>query len=195
MPGRPKKTEERQSTSERFDLNEIVKERKLQDVVQSCIARNVAEKTTMQDVVLFLLSQQAWAATRGNGTVPRDGEGMVNTRSTRGKRPANDTPRNTTPATRRTRVGHCSKCGSVDHNVRTCPMNRGVGIQDVRLNVSDRRTIERELRIATTGIGVHVNETTGNQYVGLNGAQGRPVRGSQPTEIDMHGSHPPNTQS
>ncbi|CAL1414398.1 unnamed protein product [Linum trigynum] len=65
---------------------------------------------------------------------------------------------------------------------------------DVILNVADRRTIERELRIATSGVGVYVNERTGNQYVRLNGAAGRPVRGPQPTVVDLHGSQPPPSQ-
>ncbi|CAL1408212.1 unnamed protein product [Linum trigynum] len=64
----------------------------------------------------------------------------------------------------------------------------------VRLNVGDRRTIAREMRVATAGIGVYVNETTGNTYVRLNGANGRPVGGSQPTVVDVQGSQPPVTQ-
>ncbi|CAL1389057.1 unnamed protein product [Linum trigynum] len=98
---------------------------------------------------------------------------------------------------RQRRGNHCSKCGSATHNARTCPLNRGVGIQDVRLNVGDRFTIERELRQATRVIGVYVDETTGNQYVRLNGANGRFVGNpppTQPTEMDMPGSQPPPTQ-
>ncbi|CAL1411536.1 unnamed protein product [Linum trigynum] len=64
----------------------------------------------------------------------------------------------------------------------------------VRLNVGDRRTIAREMRVATTGVGVYVNETTGNTYVRLNGAHGRLVGGNQPTVVDVQGSHPPVTQ-
>ncbi|CAL1393142.1 unnamed protein product [Linum trigynum] len=86
--------------------------------------------------------------------------------------------------TRRKRAIHCSKCQSSTHNARTCPLNRGNGVQDVILNVADRRTIERELRIATSGVGVYVNERTGNQ----------PVRGPQPTVVDLHGSQPPPSQ-
>ncbi|CAL1411597.1 unnamed protein product [Linum trigynum] len=98
---------------------------------------------------------------------------------------------------RQRRGNHCSKCGSATHNARTCPLNRGVGIQDVRLNVGDRITIERELRQATRGIGVYVDETTGNQYVRLNGANGRFVGNpppTQPTEMDLPGSQPSPTQ-
>ncbi|CAL1403897.1 unnamed protein product [Linum trigynum] len=121
-------------------------------------------------------------------------------------------------------VIHCSKCGAEGHNARTCkepvsnaaperqgniitarrtrathnertcPINQGSGIQHVRLNVGDRRTIAREMRVATAGIGVYVNETTGNTYVRLNGANGRPVGGSQPTVVDVQGSQPPVTQ-
>ncbi|CAL1408042.1 unnamed protein product [Linum trigynum] len=101
---------------------------------------------------------------------------------------------NTDPTTRKKRVAHCSKCGSVTHNARTCPLNQGAGVQDIRLNVGDRRTIEREMRIATSGVGVYVNEATGNTYVRLAGARGRPVGGSQPTEVDMQGSQPPTMQ-
>ncbi|CAL1386098.1 unnamed protein product [Linum trigynum] len=100
----------------------------------------------------------------------------------------------TVPDTRRKRVLHCSKCQSATHNARTCPLNRGNGIQDVVLNVGDRRTIEREMRIATRGIGVYVSEATGNQYVRLNGSRGRPAGGTQPTEMDAQGSQPPPTQ-
>ncbi|CAL1370704.1 unnamed protein product [Linum trigynum] len=95
---------------------------------------------------------------------------------------------------KRTRVSHCSKCGSATHNARTCPLNQGAGIQQVRLNVDDRRTIEREMRVATRGIGVYVDETTGNQYVRLNGARGRAVDVGQPTVVDVQGSQPPATQ-
>ncbi|CAL1391322.1 unnamed protein product [Linum trigynum] len=95
---------------------------------------------------------------------------------------------------KRTRVSHCSKCGSATHNARTCPLNQGVGIQQVRLNVDVRRTIEREMRVATRGIGVYVDETTGNQYVKLNGARGRVVDVGQPTVVDVQGSQPPATQ-
>ncbi|CAI0428986.1 unnamed protein product, partial [Linum tenue] len=95
---------------------------------------------------------------------------------------------------KRPRQGHCSKCGSATHNARTCPINQGSGIQHVRLNVGDRRTIAREMRVATAGIGVYVNETTGNTYVRMNGANGRPVGGSQPTVVDVQGSQPPVTQ-
>ncbi|CAL1360704.1 unnamed protein product [Linum trigynum] len=85
------------------------------------------------------------------------------------------------------------------HNARTCPLNRGNGIQDARLNVADRRTIEREMRIATSGVGVYVNERTWDQYVricfqNLNGARGRLVHGPQPIEVDLHGSQPPPSQ-
>ncbi|CAL1360385.1 unnamed protein product [Linum trigynum] len=84
----------------------------------------------------------------------------------------------TVPDTRRKRVLHCSKCQSATHNARTCPLNRGNGIQDVMLNVGDRRTIDREMRVATRGIGVYVSEATGNQYVRLNGSRGRPAGGT-----------------
>ncbi|CAL1382083.1 unnamed protein product [Linum trigynum] len=75
------------------------------------------------------------------------------------------------------RGSHCSKCGSPTHNARTCPLNRANGIHDVRLNVADRRTIERELCVATAGVGVYVNERTGNQAVEENVVE---LRGSQP---------------
>ncbi|CAL1378233.1 unnamed protein product [Linum trigynum] len=123
---------------------------------------------------------------------------IITSRRTRGST-AQPTPQPTTPPTahntgKRPRVGHCSKCGSATHNARTCPINQGSGIQHVRLNVGDRRTIAREMRVATAGIGVYVNETTGNTYVRLNGANGRPVGGSQPTVVDVQGSQPPVTQ-
>ncbi|CAL1412016.1 unnamed protein product [Linum trigynum] len=95
---------------------------------------------------------------------------------------------------KRTRTSHCSKCGSISHNVRTCPLNHGTGIQAIRLNVDDRRTIQREMRIATAGVGVYVNEDTGNQYVRLNGASGRPQGNSQQAVVDAQGSQPPVTQ-
>ncbi|CAL1387920.1 unnamed protein product [Linum trigynum] len=85
--------------------------------------------------------------------------------------------------TRRKRFLHCSKCQSATHNARTYPLNRGNGIQDVVLNVGDRRTIEREMRVATRGIGVY-----------LNGSRGRPAGGTQPIEMDAQGSQPPPTQ-
>ncbi|CAL1389040.1 unnamed protein product [Linum trigynum] len=97
------------------------------------------------------------------------------------------------PNTRKKRVLHCSKCGSQTHNARTCPLNQGAGIQDVILNVGDRRTIEREMRVATTRVGLYVSEATGNQYVRLAGAHGHPVCGTQPTKMDIQGSHPPPT--
>ncbi|CAI0425224.1 unnamed protein product [Linum tenue] len=92
---------------------------------------------------------------------PAAAQPMVNTRS-RVKRTAPQAAGNTQG---QKRGSHCSKCGSPTHNARTCPLNRANGIQDVRLNVADRRTIERELRVATTGVGVYVDERTGNQYV------------------------------
>ncbi|CAI0558592.1 unnamed protein product [Linum tenue] len=84
--------------------------------------------------------------------------------------------------------------------MRTCPLNRGLGIQDMRLNVGDRATIDREIRHAAAGVGVYVDENTGNQYVRMNGDRGRP-HGEQPTVplaqasmVDLHGSQPPPTQ-
>ncbi|CAL1371582.1 unnamed protein product [Linum trigynum] len=114
----------------------------------------------------------------------------------RGKRPrtAAPNPGNTEPTARKTRIGHCSKCGSTTHNARTCPLNRGVGIQAVHINVGDRRTIEREMRTATRGVGVYVSEETGNQYVILNGSRGRAVGGTQHDEVQLRGSQPPPTQ-
>ncbi|CAL1412733.1 unnamed protein product [Linum trigynum] len=46
------------------------------------------------------------------------------------------------------------------------------------------------MRVATRGIGVYVDETTGNQYVRLNGARGRAVDVGQPTVVDFQGSQP-----
>ncbi|CAL1384353.1 unnamed protein product [Linum trigynum] len=114
----------------------------------------------------------------------------------RGKRPRTAAPNlgNTEPTARKTRVGHCSKCGSTTHNARTCPLNRGVGIQAVQINVGDRRTIEREMRAATRGVGVYVSEETGNQYAILNGSRGRAVGGTQHDEVQLRGSQPPPTQ-
>ncbi|CAL1407533.1 unnamed protein product [Linum trigynum] len=95
---------------------------------------------------------------------------------------------------------HCSKCGQPTYNARTCPLNSGLRIHDVRLNVVDRVTVERELRRATQGVSVYVDENTGNQYVRLNGDRGRPhgdplpVRATQALVVDWHGSQPPTTQ-
>ncbi|CAL1371662.1 unnamed protein product [Linum trigynum] len=132
-----------------------------------------------------------------NGAPERQGN-IITARRTRGSI-AQPTPQPTALPTahntgKRPRVGHCSKCGSATHNARTCPINQGSGIQHVRLNVGDRRTIAREMRVATAGIGVYVNETTGNTYVRLNGANGRPVGGIQPTVVDVQGSQTPVTQ-
>ncbi|CAL1394692.1 unnamed protein product [Linum trigynum] len=84
----------------------------------------------------------------------------------------------------------------------TFTLNRANGIQDVRLNVADRRTIERELRVATTGVGVYVDERTGNQYVRLNGARGRAFdlgpsqqpRAVEANVVELGGSQPPPSQ-
>ncbi|CAL1402693.1 unnamed protein product [Linum trigynum] len=86
-------------------------------------------------------------------------------------------------------------------NQETCGEGEGI-FQDVRLNVADRRTIERELRVATTGVGVYVDERTGNQYVRLNGARGRAVgegpsqqpRVVQANVVELRGSQPPPSQ-
>ncbi|CAL1387514.1 unnamed protein product [Linum trigynum] len=105
----------------------------------------------------------------------------------RGKRAA---PQDAGNAQGQKRGSHCSKCGSPTHNARTCPLNRANGIQDVRLNVADRRTIERELRVATTG------------YVRLNGARGRAFdsgpsqqpRAVEANVVELGGSQPPPSQ-
>ncbi|CAI0553670.1 unnamed protein product [Linum tenue] len=90
---------------------------------------------------------------------------------------------------------HCSSKGEES----CCPGN-GCGCQAVRLNVGDRATIDREIRRAAAGVGVYVDEHTGNQYVRMNGDRGRP-HGDQPTVplaqasvVDLHGSQPPPTQ-
>ncbi|CAL1390237.1 unnamed protein product [Linum trigynum] len=124
-------------------------------------------------------------------------EERVNNSSQRGKRAA---VQEADVDVRSKRAKHCSKCGRPDHSMRTCPLNRGLGIQDVRLNVGDRATIAREIRREAAGVGVYVDETTGNQYVRMNGDRGRP-HGEQPTVplaqasvVDLHGSQPPPTQ-
>ncbi|CAL1378619.1 unnamed protein product [Linum trigynum] len=167
-----------------------------------------------------LNARQAWPAPEGTPVHPPKIRSIPGRPKKKIRRSANEVEETRAQrnevgeeVTRRGNLIHCSKCGgeghnarsckappvaevvvSSTHNARTCPLNRGNGVQDVIVNVADRRTIERELRIATSGVGIYVNERTGNQYVRLNGVAGRPVRGPHPTFVDLHGSQPPPSQ-
>ncbi|CAL1379636.1 unnamed protein product [Linum trigynum] len=174
MPGRPKK-----------------KRRRAAHELETRPQRNgVGEEVTRRGSIIHCKKCGA-EGHNSRGCKATAAEIQANTRNE--ARSARTAPRRATRGGNNT-AGPTVPAGNTTHNARTCPLNRGNGIQDVVLNVGDRRTIEREMRIATRGIGVYVSEATGNQYVRLNGSRGRPAGGTQPTEMDAQGSQPPPTQ-
>ncbi|CAN1124827.1 hypothetical protein LINPERHAP2_LOCUS2569, partial [Linum perenne] len=61
---------------------------------------------------------------------------------------------------RKVRCKHCKHYG---HNIRGCPVKRGVQLGAVDRN-TPRTVVDREIRQAMRGVGVHVSPGTGNQY-------------------------------
>ncbi|CAN1216048.1 hypothetical protein LINPERPRIM_LOCUS483 [Linum perenne] len=102
---------------------------------------------------------------------------------------ANDQP------ARRRKI-RCKHCKHFGHNIRGCPVRRGVQPGSIGRN-TPRPVVEREIRQAMRGVGVHISPDTGNQYF----ATGAGVRLQ---EVDMNpdiinqsqqpGTQPPNTQ-
>ncbi|CAN1268604.1 hypothetical protein LINPERPRIM_LOCUS13244, partial [Linum perenne] len=63
----------------------------------------------------------------------------------------------------RRRKVQCKHCKHLGHNIRGCPVRRGVQLGAVN-NITPRNVVEREIRRAMRGVGVHVSPETGNQY-------------------------------
>ncbi|CAL1354417.1 unnamed protein product [Linum trigynum] len=102
---------------------------------------------------------------------------------------------NSEEVTRKGTFIHCKRCKAKGHNSRSCKAPIAANEVDVIFNVADRATIQRELRVATIGVGVYVDETTGNQYVGPAGSgPSRRPRGVEANVIELQGSQPPPTQ-
>ncbi|CAN1179092.1 hypothetical protein LINPERHAP2_LOCUS33998 [Linum perenne] len=105
------------------------------------------------------------------------------------QREGNDQP------TRRRKI-RCKHCKHFGHNIRGCPVRRGVQPGSIGRN-TPRLVVEREIRQAMRGVGVHISPDTENQYF----ATGAGVRLE---EVDMNpdiinqsqqpGTQPPNTQ-
>ncbi|CAN1234262.1 hypothetical protein LINPERPRIM_LOCUS4169 [Linum perenne] len=93
------------------------------------------------------------------------------------------------------RKNRCKHCKHFGHNIRGCPARRGVRPDQIGIN-TPRPVVEREIRQAMRGVGVHVSPETGNQYF----ASGAGVRLE---EVDIKldvinqsqqpGTQPPNT--